>query len=214
MFNHHCCNECIHFPVATHTTLYPLKRTLRVPQRALSAEFRPKLESDQSKIYLAADDMEHICPAEFKMKSWKKPGGLVALRKSRVQFLKEFSGKRIKVEQISGSDILTSEKQQKPAPSPNIAALDFGTTYCSLAIITAGEEFPTFIELDRYRPRVSNAILLKKERYSNPTSIHCIVKEFGPRAQDVYTRLKPDTVHDYLFFERIKMNLQHDPVRN
>ena len=214
MFNHHRCNGCIHFPLATHTTLYPFERTLHVPQGALLAEFRPKLESDQSIIYCGADDIEQICPAEFEMESWKKPGGLVALRKSREEFLKEFSGERVEAARISGSDILTSEKQQKPAPSPNIAALDIGTTYCSLAIIIEGEEFPYCIKLDGYRPRVLNAILLKKEQYSNPTSICCIVKEFGPRAQDVYTRLKPDTIHEYLLFERIKMNLQHDPVRN
>ena len=151
------------------------------------------------------DVSERICPAEFKVGSWKKPGGLVAMRKSREEILKEFSCERI--------EIVTVEKQPANAlPSlSNIAAIDFGTTYCSLAIITEGEKFPICIKLDGYRLRVSNAILLKRES-SNTTSVCCSIKEFGPRAQDEHTKLKADTVNQHLFFERIKMNLQHDPV--
>ena len=173
------------------------------------------IRSDQSRPHMHDDKMElgsgeQIRPAEYKASLWKKTGGLTASRKSREEFLKEFSFERVEAALGSGT---VSATGGKPAPSPNIAAIDFGTTYCSLATVTGGEEFPSCIKLDGYRPRVSNAILLKKEEVY-PTSVRCIVKEFGPRAQDVYTKLKADTVHEYLFFERIKMDLQHDPVRN
>ena len=131
------------------------------------------------------------------------------MRKSREEFLKEFSCEKIEIVQSKTSG---REQPAKALPSlSNIAAIDFGTTYCSLAIVTALEEFPICIKLDGYRPRVPNAILLKKES-SDATSVCCSIKEFGPRAQDAHTKLMADTVDQYLFFERIKMNLQHDPV--
>lgn len=56
----------------------------------------------------------------------------------------------------------TTQRRSDAAPSSaNVAAIDFGTTYCSLAFKTAGDSGVTVVRLDGTDRRVPNAILLK-----------------------------------------------------
>ena len=53
-------------------------------------------------------------------------------------------------------------RKNEPVPSyTNIAAIDFGTTYCSLAFKTAGDSGATVMRLDGTDRRVPNAMLLQ-----------------------------------------------------
>ena len=57
---------------------------------------------------------------------------------------------------------MPSERKQKTeACISNIAAIDFGTTYCSLAYKTKGNPGVTVVRLDTSVQRVPNAILLR-----------------------------------------------------
>ena len=57
---------------------------------------------------------------------------------------------------------MPSERKQKTeACLSNIAAIDFGTTYCSLAYKTKGDPGVTVVRLDSFFQRVPNAILLR-----------------------------------------------------
>ena len=96
-------------------------------------------------------DSERIRPAEFKEGLWKKPGGLVAMRKSREEFLKEFSYERLEIVQSTSNGEQPANALPVPSLS-NIAAIDFGTTYCSLAISTT--------EGDTYVPNCMSGYLV------------------------------------------------------
>ena len=63
------------------------------------------------------------------------------MRKSREEFLKEFSYERLEIVQSTSNGEQPANALPVPSLS-NIAAIDFGTTYCSLAIVTEGEKFP------------------------------------------------------------------------
>ena len=57
---------------------------------------------------------------------------------------------------------MPSERKRKAESCfPNIAAIDFGTTYCSLAYKTKGDPGVTVMRLDSSIQRIPNAILLK-----------------------------------------------------
>ena len=110
----------------------------------------------------------------------------------------------------------------------NIAAIDFGTTFCSLAFATAGDpdlvnmqqvEINT-LKLNKYYPRVPTAILLKEAKSAvrdsddDPVSKTCDyeVVAFGYDAVSRHSALKPKERSEHLYFERFKMTLQQDEV--
>lgn len=101
----------------------------------------------------------------------------------------------------------------------NIAAIDFGTTYCSVAYTTEAGDGINTIKLNEYHPRVPTAILLKKEGLVNDPStglsigVQCSINSFGTEAQRKYEKLKKNERSDYIYFERMKMRLQHDKVK-
>ena len=90
--------------------------------------------------------------------------------------------------------------------SGNIAAIDFGTTNCSLAYITVGslpEEGPVRLPLNETYYRVPTAILFKPDGS---------IDSFGYDARSEYFDLDDEDRLKYAYFEQIKMNLQHDEV--
>lgn len=82
----------------------------------------------------------------------------------------------------------------------HIAAIDFGTTFCSLAYTTRGDSEINALSLNNVYKRVPIAILLNKGVDK------CRVVDFGYRAQDVYTRLRPNDRVNYIYFEMIFEN--------
>ena len=77
--------------------------------------------------------------------------------------------------------------------SKYVAAIDFGSTYCSLAYTLQGNKDIFRLVLDGHYTRVSDAILIEKK--SNE------VVRFGYRAQNMFARLRKT---DYIYFERMK----------
>ena len=90
--------------------------------------------------------------------------------------------------------------------SSNIAAIDFGTSNCSLAYTTAGSETgedPRMLTLNNTHYRVPTTILFKPDG---------TVDSFGYDARSEYLNLNDKERLEYPYFEQIKMNLQHDKV--
>ena len=94
-----------------------------------------------------------------------------------------------------------SEASFRPA-SGYVAAIDFGTTFCSLAYTLQGNTEILKLPLDGPHTRVPNAILIKKE--SNT------VAAFGYRAQNQFCQLKKQ--EKCIYFERMKMILYRSKV--
>ena len=105
----------------------------------------------------------------------------------------------------------------------NIAAIDFGTTFCSLAFTTEGDTGAQIstLRLDGYLARVPTAILLKESSTSAksrddllPISRTCDydVVAFGYEAMELLCSARPSQRAKFLFFERFKMTLQQDEV--
>ena len=84
-----------------------------------------------------------------------------------------------------------------------VAAIDFGTTYCSVAYTLHGAKEILKLPLDGPHTRVPNSILI--ERKSNK------VTAFGYRAQQRFAQVKKK--QEYIFFERMKMILYRTKVR-
>ena len=115
----------------------------------------------------------------------------------------------------------------------NIAAIDFGTTFCSLAFATVGNpdlvdtrsmEINT-VRLNGYYTRVPTVILLRESESKSsaascdndlPVSRTCDyeVVSFGYDAMTQLCSLKSTQRSKYLYFERFKMTLQQDEVHN
>ena len=108
------------------------------------------------------------------------------------------------------ADRVPREQARFREPSDNIAAIDFGTTNCSLAYVTIGhsagsEEGPVRLLLNNTFYRVPTAILF------NPDGS---VDSFGYDGRQEYMNLDDEERLQYAYFEQIKMNLQHDEVRD
>ena len=91
-------------------------------------------------------------------------------------------------------------------PSDNIAAIDFGTTNCSVAYILPGEmgeRGPTVLPFDGTIYRVPTAVLFNKDG---------AVEAFGTTARKAYRNLDDEERLEWAYFEQIKMDLQHDEV--
>ena len=91
--------------------------------------------------------------------------------------------------------------------SGNIAAIDFGTTNCSVAYITVvdgTEKGPWPLPLNSTYYRVPTAILFKPDGS---------IDSFGYDARTEYqANLANEDRLKYAYFEQVKMNLQHDKV--
>ena len=85
-----------------------------------------------------------------------------------------------------------------------VAAIDFGTTYCSVAYTLHGQKDIFKLPLDGPHTRVPNSILI--ERKGNK------VAAFGYRAQKQFAQLKKKQT-EYICFERMKMILYRTKVR-
>ena len=111
-------------------------------------------------------------------------------------------------------------KDTAPGPvdrNSNIAAIDFGTTHCSLAYTTENSDLIVSLKLNEIWPRVPTAILLYKQEEEisvsrGPLGIRCRMHAFGKDAQRQYQRIKASNRSKYIYFERMKMRLQHDKV--
>ena len=112
----------------------------------------------------------------------------------------------LKAEQISSAQTIT--------PLPDIAAIDFGTMYCSIVYKTLADEEITYLKLNYIYERVPTAILLQiVDRPQDPyLPVNVRVKAYGMYAQTQYSRLRERDHKNHIYFERIKMTLQHDEV--
>lgn len=90
-------------------------------------------------------------------------------------------------------------------PSRSIAAIDFGTTNCSVAYILPGEmpeKGPNMLSFESSLTRVPTAILFEAG----------VVKAFGVTARESYRMLEDEVRPKCAYFDQIKMDLQHDEV--
>ena len=103
----------------------------------------------------------------------------------------------------------------------NVAAIDFSTTFCSLAYTTGSEEQSVAnIKLNEVHSRVPTAILLFQKQYrlpddsDNPVpkSMAYEVKAFGYQAQEEHRKLHSHDRSKCLYFELFRMNLQRVKV--
>ena len=104
----------------------------------------------------------------------------------------------------------------------NVAAIDFGTTYCSLAFMCdANNKTLSNLKLNETFARVPTAILLEELDQSSGLEEHesfvrmtaeYKVKCFGYWAQKSNRGLKAADRSKHLYFERFKMSLQQDEV--
>ena len=85
----------------------------------------------------------------------------------------------------------------------NIAAIDFGTTSCSLSYCLKGDDKIRFLKLDDTHDRVPTAILM---------DLQGKVLEFGYNARTKYANLKGEAKLQRYYFQHLKMNLQHERV--
>ena len=103
----------------------------------------------------------------------------------------------------------------------NVAAIDFGTTFCSLAYTTGSEEQNVGnVKLNEVYSRVPTAVLLRQKQdcsvddTDDPVtkSVAYEIKAFGYQAQEEHRKLRSHDRSKCLYFERFKMNLQQDQV--
>ena len=87
--------------------------------------------------------------------------------------------------------------------SAYVAAIDFGSTYCSVAYALHGEKEIIKLPLDGTGTRVPNSILIEKKS----STVHA----FGQSAQHRFSQLK-EQQENYLLFEKIKMILYRSQV--
>ena len=93
-----------------------------------------------------------------------------------------------------------------------IAAIDFGTTFCSLAYALPNEDVVNFVELNHHQQRVPTAILLRKQRVIADGIPALMIEAFGFDAQSQTTTLLDDERPDCIYFELVKMLLYNDKV--
>ena len=107
---------------------------------------------------------------------------------------------------LSRGKVVPRMKSGFRKPVDNIAAIDFGTTFVSLAYKTAGDEKITTFKLTDVYTRVPNALLLRK------TGEKLEVVKFGYRAQEEYSRIRSSDRQNYCYFERMKILLERGKV--
>lgn len=144
-------------------------------------------------------------PVAFKEHDWP----LKAVRKSK----KEVFPRGFPIPEVTA-------KPDADQMNSNIAAIDFGTTHCSLAYTTEAGGTVS-LQLNEIFTRVPTAILLKKKdevfinhqsRTGCSAGVYVHVHAFGKNAQSQYQRIRGSDRSNYIYFERMKMHLQHDQV--
>ena len=88
-----------------------------------------------------------------------------------------------------------------------IAAIDFGTTFCSLAYALSEKGQVANVGLNWVLDRVPTAILLEKITASNSLN----VANFGFQAQEEIIKLGKE-LEEYVYFECFKMKLSREVV--
>ena len=88
----------------------------------------------------------------------------------------------------------------------NVAAIDFGTTFCSLSYAINGGEIK-MLDIYRNDNRVPTALLLKKNKDGSVLLI-----DIGVVAQQKYVQFSEDIHEEHLYFECFKMNLRDEEV--
>ena len=106
----------------------------------------------------------------------------------------------------------------------NVAAIDFGTTFCSVAYTTVVTRYDGIatLKLNQVKSRVSTAILLKQNGSNSIQNFNADdpvirspvyeVDSFGYDAQKQHAKLRASERHKYLYFEHFKMYLHQDEV--
>ena len=111
---------------------------------------------------------------------------------------------------VSRAKRVRREKSGFRKPSKNTAAIDFGTTNCSLGYITENDKLELIngvikCPFDGYKMRVPTAILLTASG---------VIDSFGWDARSAYANLEDCDRESYFFFEEIKMDLQGNEVHS
>lgn len=89
-------------------------------------------------------------------------------------------------------------------PSVNVAAIDFGTTNCSLAYIIGSDSGePELLNINGTERRVPTAVLFDE---------YGVVESLGKIARDGCRNLRGKQLLSWAYFEQIKMELQRDEV--
>ena len=91
-----------------------------------------------------------------------------------------------------------------------IAAIDFGTTFCSLAYSLSDDDKVNLIELNPHQQRVPTAILLRKQGLATDGTQQLVIHKFGFDAQHRTIALTEEERPDHVYFELVKMLLYSD----
>ena len=136
--------------------------------------------------------------------------------------LLELPGKR-KANRMKRSELIEKYGQKVGRfreTTGNIAAIDFGTTFCSLAFTTSSGSIAT-LKLNEIFARVPTAVLLRQRESSVSVISDGLVRtpqydvhRFGYFAQDEHKKMRKEERAKSLYFERFKMDLQMDAVSN
>ena len=89
----------------------------------------------------------------------------------------------------------------------NVAAIDFGTTYCSLSYAIDGRGTVEMLVIDENKTRVPTALLLKRNEDGSISRI-----DIGFVAQQKHTQLSKKKYKEHIFFECFKMELRDEEV--
>ena len=93
-----------------------------------------------------------------------------------------------------------------------IAAIDFGTTFCSLAYTLPKEDTVNFVELNHHHQRVPTAILLRRKQAVAGGIPKLTIRDFGFAAQYETTNLLEEERPNHIYFELVKMLLYKVPA--
>ena len=89
--------------------------------------------------------------------------------------------------------------------SGNVAAIEFGTTFCSLSYQVAGYEQKNLM-ISGMHDRVPTALLIVRRKGE------INVVDIGYAAQTKYKNIPRSSYRDYLYFECFKMQLRDESV--
>ena len=119
-------------------------------------------------------------------------------------------------DKVFNRPVMITTNRAEVKTNGNVAAIDFGTTYCSISYTTEGSDDINTLKLNERWPRVPTAILLYKGKEVTDDGENCegvTIDSFGYSAQRNYQKIRTTERGDFIYFERIKMNLQHDQVK-
>ena len=104
---------------------------------------------------------------------------------------------------VKGRQEVRDRKRIQP-----IAAIDFGTTFCSLAYTLSDDDTVNLIELNPHHQRVPTAILLRKQGLAaDRDTPQLVIQKFGFEAQNGTITLTEEERPHYVYFELVKMLL-------